>query len=110
MSTMSTPICALCAANSSNSTVLAGANGFVCFSCLSHAFSSIAKSYGTPRGPEDTKSGLTADRRCLLCDQRAPAGKLIAYRHPFCFCGDCLLRAFEVSVDGGPEPLAVVKF
>lgn len=110
MSTKSRSICVLCGANNSDSPVLSGPNGFACFSCLGEAFSAIAKSYGKPRGPEDAKSGLTANNRCLFCDQRAPAGKLVAYRSPHCFCGECLQKAFEITLDGGPEPLAVVNF
>jgi hypothetical protein len=91
--------------------LLACNSGYVCFPCLGEAFAAIASSYDKSRGPESVKQiPPTAVTRCFVCGQPAPAGKLIAWAHPFCFCGDCLKKAFEIAADDGDEPLAVVEF
>jgi hypothetical protein len=107
---MSSSVCALCGVNSTDSSLLGGTSGFVCFACLGKAFEAVAISYGKPRGPESARSAPTAAKRCFICDQPAPAGSLVAFRNPFCFCGSCLVQAFETAAEYGQEPLAVVNF
>lgn len=105
-----TSVCVLCGRGSPDASLLGGRNGYVCFGCLASIFSDVARTYGHSRGPENAKSAPDAGHRCLMCDQPAPAGKLVAFRRPYCFCGECLQLAFEVCVSEGPEPLAVVNF
>lgn len=102
--------CALCGASSMDSSLLAGKYGYVCFACLGATFSAVAKTHGKPRGPENAKSVPDATNRCFICNRPVPAVKLIAYRHPFCFCGECLQRAFEACMDENSESLAIVEF
>jgi hypothetical protein len=107
---MVTSVCALCGADSATSLLLGGVNGFVCFACLGKAFEAVASSYGKPRGPAAAKSVPVATKRCFICDDPVPAGKLVVFRSPFCFCGNCLVQAFGITVEEGKEVLAVVNF
>ncbi len=106
----STSVCTLCGAKKGDAALLGGANGYVCYSCLGEMFFAVAKSYGKSRGPESVQMQPSANKHCLICDQPVAAGSLVAYRHPFCFCGECLQRAFEMSAFSDPGSLAVVNF
>ena len=102
--------CALCGTSSESASLLGGAGGYVCYTCLGQAFSTVAASYGTPRSPADVRNPPAATKRCFVCDQPVTAGNLVAFRHPFCFCGDCLRQAFEMCTERGKDPFAVVAF
>jgi DNA-directed RNA polymerase subunit RPC12/RpoP len=102
--------CALCGASSADTHLLGGRSGYVCWSCLSPVFAAVAKTYSQPRGTNEAEHPLNASYRCFICDKRISAARLIAYRHPFCFCGDCLQTAFDICTTDSLEPLSIVKF
>jgi hypothetical protein len=98
--------------DSGTAYIIGGANGFVCATCLGPVLAAIAVGCGKPRGIEDVSDAPTADKRCLLCDETITKGSLVAYRRPYYFCGDCLVKAFEVCCDAHDHTgkLAVVPF
>ena len=95
---MTKSFCALCGCGAADVHLLAGTHGFVCFACLAQAFSAVATTYGQPRGADTVKSRPTASDRCHLCDTPVAAGSLVAYRHPYCFCGSCLSSVFDLCL------------
>ncbi len=102
--------CALCGASSADTDLLGGRSGYVCLGCLGPAFSAIAKTRSRPRGTSDVEHQLDAAYRCFICDKRISTARLVAYRHPFCFCGDCLQTTFEICITDNSEPLSIVRF
>jgi hypothetical protein len=105
-----TQFCAMCGANSKDSQLMAGKQGYVCFGCIGGALNAVSKTYGQPREVDTVKHVPDATQRCFVCDLPVTSATLIAYRHPFCFCGVCLADALDVAVSQKAPMLQVANF
>lgn len=87
-------VCVFCGAMPKRDRILAGRNGAICVACLGRAFQAITRSGAMLLAA----SGLTGNRRCLLCDSGVVEWRAVAFRGPFCVCDACLLEQFSAQL------------
>ena len=90
-------ICTACGTRKGEGAALIdGKNSPVCSKCIGLALRRVADTYGKPHGIAEARSAPATTARCFMCDAAIVSSGFVAYRHPYCFCGECLVSTLAL--------------